>query len=193
MGYAISWIAFKDKTAAKVCELLGLAASGESEEEPSGKFSGTLLGNGWYLGVIDEHAHKFVGERALKRVSESGDVVAATVEEHVMFSSAERWKDENLMWRIVHIGENGPDHLEERGTLPPEYAAIKDRLLAAQATEDAERGDVDFMFEAGLELAKSIVGYKHDEIFEGRFERLEPATAGGGLFSRFFGKATGSN
>lgn len=133
MGYAISWIAFKDKTAAQAGELLALSPSGEFTEVPEHMFSGVRLENGWYVVVIDECGHKFVRERSLQRVSEAVDVVAAAIEEHVMFSSAEAWKNGRRLWKVAHASESGPRHLEERGSLPEQYRALKERLLAAHS------------------------------------------------------------
>src|SRR5579864_2308015 len=101
MGYSISWIAFKGKTAAQSAELLGLSLSGKFEETPRSKFSGTQLATGWYVVVIDRFGHKFVGTSNLSRVSKTGEVVAAGTEEHVMFSSAEAWKDGKLIWKVT--------------------------------------------------------------------------------------------
>lgn len=189
MGYAISWIAFKDKTSAQVVEMLGLSLSGEFEEIPEGKFSGTQLGTGWYVVVIDQYGHKYVRAGNLKRVSMMADVVAAMTEEHVMFTSAEAWKSGRLIWKVTHEGESGPlgpRHLEEQGSFPEQYGDIKARLLAAQQQEDPKEPEVDHICDIPLELAESIVGYKHDKALDSKFEILRPV--GGGLLSRLFGK-----
>src|SRR5579863_1349181 len=186
MGYAISWIAFEDKTAAEVAGLLGLSPSGEFDEVPRDMFSGARFGTGWYVVVIDKYGHKFVKARTLERVSTATGVIAATVEEHVMFSSAEAWKSGRLTWKITHEGENGPRNLKEQGSLPAEYSPIKTRLLAAQQEEDAGGREVDYFFDMPLDLAEAITGYKHDKAVVARFEILKrgTSTTRGGLFSR---------
>jgi hypothetical protein len=188
MGYAISWIAFKDKTAAQAGELLALSPSGEFTEVPERMFSGVRFENGWYVVVIDECGHKLVRERSLQRMSAAVDIVAVAIEEHVMFSSAEAWKNGRLFWRVAHASESGRRHLEEYGSFPEQYRALKERLLAAQQREDEGAHEVDYVFDVPLELAEAIVGFKHDRILDGRFECLKPvaASAGGGLLSRLF-------
>jgi hypothetical protein len=188
MGYAISWIAFQDKTTAQAAELLGLFPSGRLEQEPESMFCGVRLDNGWYVVVINEYGHKFVRERSLRRVSGAADVVAVAIEEHVMFSSAEAWKNGNLVWKVRHESESGPRHLEEQGSLPVQYGSVKERLLAAQQREDEGAREVDYVFDVPLELAEAIVGFKHDRMINDRFEVLKPvtATAGRGLLSRLF-------
>lgn len=186
MGYAISWIAFQGKTAAQAAELLGLSPSGKFEEVPESMFCGVPLDSGWYVVVINEYGHKFVRERTLQQVSAAADVIAATIEEHVMFSSAEAWKNGNLIWRVTHASESGRRHLEEHGALPRQYLVIKERLLAAQQREDEGAREVDYVFDVPLELSEAIVGFKHDRILDRRFEILKTVAAGGGLLSRLF-------
>jgi hypothetical protein len=187
MGYAISWIAFKDKTAAQAAGLLGLSPSGELEQEPESMFCGVRLDNGWYVVVINEYRHKFVSDRSLQRVSAAADVVAANIEEHVMFCSVEEWDRGNLIWKVGHESEKGLRHLEEQGSPPGQYLAVKERLLAAQRREDEGAREVDYVFDAPLELADALVGFKHDRLINDRFEVLKPvAPTGGGLLSRLF-------
>ncbi len=141
----------------------------------------------WYVVVVNEYRHKFVRERALRRLSAEADVVAAAIEEHVMFSSAEAWQKRNLSWRVAHASESGRRHLEEHGSLPGQYLAIKERLLAAQQREDEGAREVDYVFDVPLELAEAIVGFKHDRVLNDRFEVLKPVANGGrGLLSRLF-------
>jgi hypothetical protein len=188
MGYAISWIAFRGETDPRAAELLGLSPSGKFLEVPESMFCGVSLDTGWDVVVINEYAHKFVRERSLQRVSAAADVVAAAIEEHVMFSSAEAWKNGNLIWRVTHASGANRRHLEEHGSLPTQYLDIKKRLLAAQQREDDGAHEVDYIFDVPLELSEAIVGFKHDRILDRRFEILKPvaATAGGGLLSRLF-------
>jgi len=188
MGYSISWIAFKDKTAAQGAELLGLSPSGKFDEVPRDMFSGSLLPSGWYVVVIEKCEHKFVRERSLQRMSAMAEVVAAAIEEHVMFSSAEAWKNGKQVWRVAHESESGPRHLAEQGALPEQYRRVKERLLAAQHIEDGGAREVDYIFDVPLELAEAIVGFKHDKALDAQFEILKPADTGGGLFSRLFRK-----
>ena len=107
MGYSISWIALRDKAPDEAVKLLGLAPTGDTEEVPESMFSGMQLGTGWYLVVINQHGHPLVQEKSLHAVSATCDVVAATIEEHVMSSSVECWKDGRLQWSVAHESESG--------------------------------------------------------------------------------------
>ena len=187
MGYAISWIAFKDKTAAGVQECLSLVPTGKIEDMPEGMFSATKLGS-WYLVFIDRHAHEFVGESMLQKLSVDCEVVAATVEEHVMFSSAEYWSSGKRVWSVVHDAQVSTEHLVEAGSLPASFLPIKERLFAAQKNErDDDEMKVDHIFDAPLELAETLVGFKHDKVIEVQFEVLKQRSSGG-FFAGLFGK-----
>lgn len=128
MGYSISWIAFRDKTADEAAQLLALARTGQFEEVPESMFSGVKLDTGWYLIVINEHGHPLTQEKSLQRVSASCEVIVALIEEHVMASSAECWKDGTQRWAVAHEFESGAGDLKEQGALPEVYRGIKDGL-----------------------------------------------------------------
>jgi hypothetical protein len=65
--------------------------------------------------------------------------------------------------------------LDVQGEPPPEFAAIRDRQLAQQATGDR---DIDWLFNIPVYTARSVVGYIHDEDVPGLsgevFEVLAP-------------------
>jgi hypothetical protein len=191
MGCSISWIAFEDRTAQQVAEMLNLSCSGEFDEVPRSLFSGATFATGWYVVVIDEFEHKFVSDRSLRRLSGSGRVIAAATEEHVMVASAEEWNCGSLTWKVAHESEKGPRHLEERGALPEGYLSIKRRLMEEQRREDEGAKEVDYVIEVPLQLAESIVGYKHDKFLNARFEVLKPVagSASSGLLSRLFSRS----
>jgi len=185
MGYSISWIAFKDTAPEEAGRLLALSRTGRLEKVPESMFCGAKLDTGWYLVVINENGHEFVGEQNLRRVSATCEILAAGIEEHVMASSAEYWKGGSQMWAVSHEAESGDAHLAEHGAFPDAYLSIKDRLLASQKT-----GEADYVFDIPLKLAESIVGYKHDEVAKIEFEVLSkaPRPSSGGFFSQLFRK-----
>jgi hypothetical protein len=124
MGYAMSWIALKekekekddkDKTGPPAAGLLALSCSGsgQSGEVPEGMFSAASLGNGWYVVVMDKCARKFVNDRSVERLSASGAMAAAAIEEHAIFCSAPEWIGGSRIWRVDEAAESGPRHPEE--------------------------------------------------------------------------------
>ncbi len=187
MGCSISWLAIKSKPPADVRNHLSLVSTGRFEGIPESGVSASSLPSGWFLIVLDGCDHDFIREAALKRVSAGCEVIAASVEEHVMASRAEGWRDGRRTWSLAHDSEKGIEHLEETGSLPEAYASIKARAFQEQKGKGAA-GEVDFIFDVPLTLAKSFTGFKHDEDGPSKFEILERVAKSGGLWGRLFGK-----
>ena len=61
-------------------------------------------------------------------------------------------------------GENGPQGLEVEGTPPEVFPAIRKEMEEMQRAEGGDQAGVDYIFEIPLGVAKSLVGFKHDEI-----------------------------
>jgi hypothetical protein len=96
-------------------------------------------------------------------LSQNYRVVACSIEEHVMFSSAEEWVAGAMAWRAVHAGENGPMDLKTSGALPPSFQSMANALAAKQEAEGGKTAEVDHYFDIPLNAAKAITGFKHDE------------------------------
>jgi hypothetical protein len=128
--------------------------------------------------------HALISDRILALVSAKTDAVACSIEEHVMVSLACQWSGGAEVWSATHDAQRSIEHLEVTGRLPDFADEVRSQLLAQQAEETGADVQVDFVFEVPLELARRIVGFKHDE--EGdpaRFEVLE-TRPGSQLISR---------
>ncbi len=118
---------------------------------------------GWYLVVANRCDHRFLQAKVLGPLSQNYRVVACSIEEHVMFSSAEEWVAGAMAWRAVHAGENGPMDLKTSGALPPSFQSMANALAAKQEAEGGKTAEVDHYFDIPLNAAKAITGFKHDE------------------------------
>jgi hypothetical protein len=87
MGYAISWLAVQTDTPEGLFARLGLTPTGEDDELFETPVSGGVLENGWCLVVANDCTHRIVGEEVLASLSNDHDLVACSVEEHVMVST----------------------------------------------------------------------------------------------------------
>jgi hypothetical protein len=94
-------------------------------------------------------------------------VVACSIEEHVMFSSAEYWAAGTRVWRAEHVGEDGPIHLKTSGALPGGFEAMAAEHKELQEADGGERAGVDHYFDIPLNAAKEVIGFKHDEDIPG--------------------------
>jgi hypothetical protein len=100
----------------------------------------------------------------LAQLSIDHDLLLCLIEEHVIASSAELWSKGDRKWWLSHEGENGPKGLEVDGEPPEIYPAIRKEMEDLQLAEGGDEAGVDYLFEIPLEVAKSLVGFKHDEI-----------------------------
>jgi len=109
-----------------------------------------------------------------------------------MASSSELWSHGLRKWWISHEGINGPKGLEFSGELPNDFQLARSEMEAAQKEAGGDKADVDYIFEIPLQVAKSITGFKHDEvsahIVGNKFRIMRREVQQGGLFSRLFGK-----
>lgn len=167
MGYAQSWLAVRGRSREAVLEALGLRATGEREEVAESPLAGAALPGGWYAVIANASGHALMRGDVLARLSQGAEVVSVDVEEHVMVSQAEGWRDGVRFWSVMHDGQQGTDHLENSGTLPEGFAAVRDRLAAQQREAGGASADVDYLFDAPVELARGITGYRHDEDIPG--------------------------
>jgi hypothetical protein len=164
MGYAISWLAVKDAAPEAVLQQLGLKATGEMAYFGESLFTGCSLPTGWFLLVINQSEHRFVQTNTLAALSAQCDVVACSVEEHVMCCTAELWRGGAQVWRIEHDAQNGMSHIGKSGLLPDAYPAIEERFSEELSQSGGEKSDTDYIFEIPMQTAKTIVGFKYDEL-----------------------------
>jgi len=164
MGYAISWLAGKGKSEEVLIAELGLAPTGEMAEYGDSMFTGRKLPSGWLLLVINESEHKLVRPNSLAALSQGCEVIASSIEEHVMVCSSELWRDGAQVWRIEHDAQKNIEHIAASGDLPAEYPAIKQEHAEEQKQAGGSEAHVDYFFEIPLHTAKNIVGFKHDEV-----------------------------
>jgi hypothetical protein len=163
MGYAVSWLAVKDAVSQPLLQDLGLKPTGEKADYGDALFTGRALSSGWFILFINECDHQFVQPKTLASISKTGDVIACSIEEHVMWSTAELWRDGTEIWRVEHDAQEGMCHLSPSGLLPDVYSAIEKEFREKQEQAGGEDSDTDYFFEIPLQTAKSIAGFKHDE------------------------------
>jgi hypothetical protein len=196
MGYSLSWLAVRGKSAEAVRDELGFRLTGKRERIPEAALSAVEMPNGWYL-IVSNRSEQVAADATMQRLSSSGcELVTCFVEEHVMASSASAWAGGQSKWSVTHDAQQGHGHLEAHRELPPSYTSILNRLSTKQQDADANNERVDFIFDVPVELAHSIVGYRHDKDVPGLsgeiFEVLAGAVQAGApqkssLWKRLFG------
>jgi hypothetical protein len=173
MGYSISWLAIRGIDTETMHGRLGLVPTGASGDRVNFANCGRSWKNGWTLVVLDGAEHALLRSDSLTQLSANCSLIACTIEEHVMASSAEAWESGRKLWVVSHQGDESVDHLQTEGDLPPAFGEIERHYRAAQARADG----VDYVFEIPLVLAKGIAAFKHDETEDAEFSELEAKRA----------------
>jgi hypothetical protein len=175
MGASLSWFAVRGKKPDSVLQDFGLTNVGKEYHKTP--FCGGALPTGWFLVIHGRHEYT---NDEVRQLSRGCEVIACSVEEHVMFSRASGWKDGEQIWSITHAAEEGDAHLEVEGEPPAGFAAIRDRLTRQQE----EEGGADFIFNIPVDMAKEITGYIHDEAPGFTFDNFVKPT----FLQRIFGR-----
>jgi len=163
MGYSISWLAVREKDADSLLQRLGLAPTSEMTMFGKSLFTGRTLPGGWLVLVINRCDHKFVKPGSLTSVSQQCEVIACSTEEHVMCSTADLWRNGERVWRIEHDAQKSITHIKTSGLLPDGYASVEKEFAERQKESGGEKSDTDYFIEIPLQVARNIVGFKHDE------------------------------
>ena len=163
MGYSIAWVAIRGTPLDQALIATGLSGTSRLAEFASKPFTGQALQNGWYLLVAKGCDSPLIASNVLAELSSNGQVVACSIEEHVMFSSAEFWQGGQSIWKVAHSSEKGIRHLSSSGSPPVSFQEV-----VAEANRLQEQdSEVEYFFEVPLILARELCGFKHDEACDG--------------------------
>ena len=165
MGYSLTWVAVKGGTPSAVHSVLSIRGTGGREEFAESDVTGAELPGGWYLVVSQRGELDLLEDAVLRQLSQIGEVVMCFVEEHVMASSASCWRNGQRVWSVDHDagGRKGIETLYVNGQPPASFGAIRDRLFSEQAAAGGSKADVDCIFDIPVELAHSLVGFRHTD------------------------------
>jgi hypothetical protein len=169
MGFSLSWAAVRGVTPSSVQELLSLQGTGSTKEIPESDIAAAQLPGEWYIVVSQHDLLEFTKEKTLEKLSILGEVIACSVEEHVMSSFAAGWRNGHCSWSVYHDcnGREGIYQLDVNGEPPSALAEIRDRLRSKQEAAGGKKAGVDYIFDVPVELARSVTGYRHDQNIPG--------------------------
>ncbi|MDO8505361.1 MAG: hypothetical protein Q7S48_02190 [bacterium] len=163
MGYSLSWIAVQGHPTDEIKEFFGLKTTGTYGRYGKHALVGRALSDGWYLLIANTCDDKIIRDEILESLSKDCQIVACSIEEHVMFSASALWKKGKKIWSVTHNGEEDSFDIAEHGNIPASYSALKNQAIAEQKAEGDTDMMVDHLFDLPLLLAKQLVGFKHDE------------------------------
>jgi hypothetical protein len=178
MGYSLAWLATRGKPIESLFAELNLRRTGTAGQYTDDPMVGAPLEDGWYLLVARGCDHRMITDPVLKTISRGCRMIACSVEEHMTWSLTMEWDNGRELWSVYHQGDEEVHNLTASGALPDFFASIRDEIMAEQAAEGGADAGVDCVFEAPLELARRITGFRHssDENVSGQFEILLEST-----------------
>lgn len=158
MGYAISVVAFQGLDRAQVMERAKLAdGPGRGRRREA-----------WWLGEIDGWLILwgecgYASPERLAVFSQGARVVGLDIEEHVMVSGAAEFRDGARIWMMAHDPDTDVEGVDVAGEPPAGFAAVLAELEREQREYNDEGEWVDVIFDAPIEAARLVTGYRHDE------------------------------
>ena len=163
MGFRVQLIAVTGKEPRAIQHDFGVVATGQCEEIAESPVVGAALPNGAYLLYINDSDKIVPDNKVFARLSKGASLVACYANETVMNSYACGWANGVERWSVFHDAQQAIKHLETRGTLPPEFHAIRDRLFAEQKGDNG----TDFVFDIPIELFEVLGGIRYDQDIPG--------------------------
>ncbi len=178
MGRSLSWLVVENSDADAIARSLAVKRTGVKAERRNMSLAGRTLPDGCYLVVASGTDHPAFKRKHIAALSNLATVTFSDFEEHVMWSSAERWQGGRNIWSVAHRGEDSTLHLQTTGCLPPEFTQLKAEVFARQEAEGAE-ADVDHIHDLPIEFARQQTGLHpdDDQFEEPVFEQLDAGWA----------------
>lgn len=167
MGFAISWLAVSGKSPELVLGELRLSKTAATEEFPESPITCANLPSNWFLVFANTFNSPLVLEETLRTLSTGCEVLSCQVEEHVMFSSATYYVNSQKIWHVEHDAQESIYHLQSQGTIPPQFGDIFAAVKQQQDEDGGIQSEVDYIHDAPVALASSIVSFRHDQDIAG--------------------------
>lgn len=158
-------IAVTGKTPLTIHSEIGVIPTGQHAEVHDYPIQGAVLPNDDYLLCIHDWSGFSISQRMLRRLSTGASLIECYLNEGTMFSAAAGWSHGKEQWSVYHDCQEGSEHLESTGTLPPELQPIRDRLFAQQHEHEGYR--VDDIFDIPTDLFAALVGFRYDKDISG--------------------------
>ncbi|MGY4395222.1 hypothetical protein ACVWZA_000383 [Sphingomonas sp. UYAg733] len=163
MGFRISWLAAKDMRKADLLKHFQLVDTERRDEANEADFSVAELPTGW--SVLWSNDPTFARIAICQPISQRRPVVSCWVNETAMVSSVNYFSRDTYWFAGHDANADNPADRDIQGEYPAEFQDIVDQHRALQVEADrAEPGQVDYMFDAPIEMARRLCGFRHDLI-----------------------------
>jgi hypothetical protein len=177
MGFKVSWLGCKGLDAAETLRRLGLRDTGVWDEAREAPFTVASIPGGWV--ILWSNDFGYVADEVMASLSRGATVIGCQIHEGMMYAASTLYHDGERLWSVAHDAQEGSHDLQIEGAPPAVFEEIRDKLWAQQSADDEHPFPVDFIFDAPVDLAQAITGFRYDQwAHEGgeyRFHIVEPA------------------
>jgi hypothetical protein len=163
MRKSLSWLVVESGDAAAITKALAVQRTGSQAQRHRMPLAGRVLDDGRYLIVAGSVDHPAFARRKLAALAHLAPFTFCELEEHVMWSSVERWERGRKTWSVAHRGEDSALDLRTNGNLPAEFAALETAALAQQHAEGGVAAGVDLLFDLPIDFARHQTGVHPDD------------------------------
>ena len=190
MGFRICYVAAQ-RPATELTTSLGLKIIGQDDEMPEGAWwVANLKQSGWSVLWSEDEEFGARSQELLAETSKTSDLIHCEVNETCMWSAATYWSDGKPVWTVTHAGDGDDIYdLTTEGTLPAQFADIKQQHFLKQEGD----ADCDQIFEIPLELARSFIGFRHEDVLEpddvDTFYEVSSAPRKASFFAKVLGRS----
>lgn len=157
MGFSVSWLGLRGLGIKEAAALLQVEVGDQIDafDAPMNAYAN----ENWAIVILDECRFPGPPDQFLAAISKGRELVVVHIEEHVMFSHAELWRDGRSVWKVGHSGDQNIGDLHATGDIPASFETLRQQALSKQGDED----DVDYVFDIPLDLAAELTSFRHDE------------------------------
>jgi hypothetical protein len=179
MGTSLSWLVVESVDADAIARALAVKRTGTTGPLSDMPLAGRTLDDGRFLIVASGVDHPAFKHDKLTALSKIAPITFCELEEHVMWSSVERWKHGRKSWSVAHRGEDSPLDLRTVGNVPTEFTELRTDVFARQEAEGGVSAGVDLIFDLPIDFARQQTAlHPNDTLFdEPDFERLDAGWA----------------
>jgi hypothetical protein len=166
LGVSISLLFVRGLSAEETLNELDLATTAERRNLPlvqRGTLAIVNLPSGFHMIWSNTCDERRFTKAALAKLSESGEVVLQSLEEHVMFSLIEYWRGGSQQWSVSHSGDVDDKDLKSTGQLPEMFSTLR--------YEQMSRANGDF-FDIPVLMGDQLTGYRYDREYDWENEGL---------------------
>jgi hypothetical protein len=161
LGVSISLLFVRGPSIQETLNELVLEMTAEHRNGPlvqRGTISMVNLPSGFHMIWSNTCDERRFMKATLAKLSNNGEVVLQSLEEHVMFSHIEYWRGGAQEWCVSHAGDLDDKDLKSKGHPPDLFNALRH--------EQMSRGDDGDFFDIPVQMGDQLTGYRYDREYE---------------------------